>query len=139
MFKTQAGDSADIGFGKDNAETVIGSSVKIEGDFNGEGNVIVEGIVSGSLVTQKNLSVTATAKITANVEAENAFIAGEVQGNVSVHEKLDIAATAKIFGDVQARVLAIAPGAVLNGRCSVASDAKMQTKQKDELVLELKK
>ena len=140
MFKTQGNGDSAVAPGRESAETIIGASVKIEGNFAGEGNVIVEGVVSGSLSTQKNLSVTETAKITADVEAQNAFVAGEINGNLTVHEKLDISATAKIHGDVQAKVLSIAPGAVLNGRCSVASAANHSIKQpKDELILELKK
>ena len=140
MFKTQAnGETAGVQ-GRENAETIIGPSVKVEGDFSGEGNIIVEGVVMGSLTTQKNLSVTETAKITADVEAQNAFIAGEINGNLTIHEKLEIAATAKVHGDVQAKVLSITPGAVLNGRCSVASDMKPHPKHvKEELLLELKK
>ena len=30
-------------------ETIIGPSVKVKGDFNAQGNVIVEGTVDGSL------------------------------------------------------------------------------------------
>lgn len=140
MFKTQSGSEAAGVQGRENAETIIGPSVKVEGDFSGDGNVIVEGVVMGSLTTQKNLSVTETAKITADVEAQNALIAGEINGNLTIHEKLEIAATAKVHGDVQAKILSITPGAVLNGRCSVASDVKPRVKQaKEELLLELKK
>lgn len=140
MFKTQSGNETAGVQGRENAETIIGPSVKVEGDFSGEGNVIVEGIVMGSLTTQKNLSVTETAKITADVEAQNAFIAGEINGNLTIHEKLEIAATAKVHGDVQAKVLSITPGAVLNGRCSVVNEVKPRVKHaKEELVLELKK
>ena len=140
MFKNQTNGDSNIAPGRDSAETIIGPSVKIEGDFIGEGNVIVEGVVMGSLFTQKNLSVTDTAKITADVEAQNALVAGEINGNLCIHEKLDIAATAKIHGDVQAKILSITPGAVLNGRCAVVDEVKPHIKQpKEELVLELKK
>ena len=140
MFKNQGTEATNIAPGRDGAETIIGPSVKIEGDFIGEGNVVVEGMVMGSLLTQKNLSVTGTAKITADVEAQNALVAGEINGNLTIHEKLDIAATAKIHGDIQAKILSITPGAVLNGRCSVVDEVKSRIKQpKEELVLELKK
>ncbi len=139
MFKTQTNADANVAVTREDAETIVGPSVKIEGDFIGEGNVIVEGIVSGSLSTKKNLSITETAKITADVEAENAVVAGEINGNLLVHEKLEIAATAKVHGDVQAKILSIAPGALLNGRCSVATDKEPAKQPKDELVLELKK
>jgi cytoskeletal protein CcmA (bactofilin family) len=62
-------------------ETVIGPSVKVEGDFEGTGDMIVDGIVVGNLKTKNFLQVGKEAKIKANIEAQNAYISGEVVGN----------------------------------------------------------
>ncbi|MCX6784957.1 MAG: polymer-forming cytoskeletal protein [Candidatus Komeilibacteria bacterium] len=97
-------------------ETIIGQSVKVEGDFVGEGDVVVEGIVIGNLKTKNNLRVGPQAKIEAKVEAENAQIAGEVSGNITVSQFLEIKASAKITGDVNAGIIAIEKGAKINGR-----------------------
>jgi len=98
-------------------ETVIGPSVKVKGDFNGQGNIIVEGTVDGSLKTNGNLEVGKTAKITANVEAKEAKIGGQVSGNVKIKGFLEITATAKIFGDIETSGLSIERGAIFNGKC----------------------
>ncbi|MEK7167535.1 MAG: polymer-forming cytoskeletal protein [Patescibacteria group bacterium] len=100
-------------------ETIIGPSVKVEGDFVTEGNMIVEGTVSGSIRTERNLKVGSKSKIFANVSAENALIAGEVQGNIRVNNKLELLSTAKVFGDVKAEVLIISAGSVFNGKCQM--------------------
>lgn len=47
------------------AETVVGPSVKIQGDLNSEGNIRIEGQVSGKVKTSQSLFVMQTAKITA--------------------------------------------------------------------------
>ena len=98
-------------------ETIIGSSVKVEGNFVGSGDVIVEGTVSGLLKTAKNLKVGEQAKIKADVEAENVFTSGEIRGNVKIKGKLEMKSSAKIFGNVETGVLSVEEGAILNGKC----------------------
>jgi len=101
-------------------ETVIGPSVKVKGDFNAQGNIIVEGMVEGSLKTQGELQVGEKAKVTANVEAKEAKIGGEIRGNVKVKGFLEVTGTAKIFGDIEAGTLSIERGAIFNGKCQMA-------------------
>ena len=102
-------------------ETVIGPSVKVKGDFNGQGNIIVEGTVEGNLKTNGNLEVGEKAKITANVEAKEAKIGGQVSGNVKIKGFLEITASAKIFGDIETASLSIERGAIFNGKCLMAA------------------
>lgn len=102
-----------------NAETIIGPSVKVEGNFVGQGNIIVEGTVKGSVKTNGNVMVGNKAKITAAVEAANAVISGEIRGNVTVSGDLELTESARITGDVVAKTLAIARGAMLNGNCAM--------------------
>ncbi len=105
-------------------ETIIGPSVKVKGDFNSQGNIIVEGVVQGNLKTKGSLRVGNKAKITADVEAKEAKIGGEVKGNVKIQGYLELIATAKVFGDVEADSLSIERGAILNGKCTMISEEK---------------
>jgi cytoskeletal protein CcmA (bactofilin family) len=98
-------------------ETVIGPSVKVKGDFNSQGNIIVQGVVDGNLKTVGSLEVGEKARVTANIDAREAKIGGEVRGNIKVKGYLEITASAKIFGDVEAATLSIEHGAVFNGKC----------------------
>lgn len=102
-------------------ETIIGPSVKVKGDFNGQGNIIVEGMVDGSLKTNGSLEVGKAAKITASVEAKEAKIGGQVAGNVKIKGFLEVTATAKLFGDVETSGLSIERGAIFNGKCTMAT------------------
>lgn len=104
-------------------ETVIGPSVKVKGDFNCQGNIIVEGAVEGNLKTNGSLEVGDKAKISANVEAKEAKIGGEISGNVKIKGFLNITGTAKIFGDIEAATLSIEQGAIFNGKCVMAGSA----------------
>ena len=98
-------------------DTIIGPSVKVEGDFTSQGNIIIEGEVKGNIKTKENLKVGQNSKIEANINVNNALISGEIRGNVKVKDKLQLTSTAKIFGDVEAKVLSVSEGAVLNGKC----------------------
>ena len=101
----------------DEVETIIGPSVKIEGDFSSKGNVLIAGVVSGKLSTTQNLRVEEKAKISADIEARGAVIAGEVNGNIKIEGHLEILSTAKINGDIKTGSIAIQQGAFLNGNC----------------------
>lgn len=115
-------------------ETIIGPSVKVEGNFRGEGNVHVDGIVQGSLKTNHNLNVGVEAKIRAEVEAENLFLAGEIKGNVKINGKTQLTRSAKIFGNLETKLLLVEEGAIINGKCTMiheqpsVSEIKKQTK-----------
>jgi len=108
-------------------ETIIGPSVKVEGDFNAEGNVIIEGQMIGNLKTQKGLRVGEGAKIKANISAENAWVGGEIVGNVYILDHLELSPNAIIKGDVETENLTVATGAKINGQI------KMGAKQEKEL------
>ncbi len=99
-----------------NVETIIGPSVKLEGKFKGEGDLVVEGILIGSLETKKNLKVGANAIVQANVRADNAFVSGKIKGNISVKGKLEITNTAIILGDIRAKIISIESGALVQGK-----------------------
>lgn len=111
-------------------DTIIGQSVRVEGDFITEGNIVVEGTVCGTIKTAKNLRVGDKAKIFANVSADNALVAGEIQGNVRVTGQLELTATAKVYGDIKVGTLIIAAGSILNGRCQMG-EAKQRTPKPD--------
>lgn len=105
-------------------QTIVGQSVKLEGDFSSDENVRIDGAVSGTLKTSKNLEIGQGAVVEADVFAENATIAGRVSGNIDVKEKLDLTDTAKITGDIKTGIFSVAPGAVFTGQCSMSGEEK---------------
>ncbi len=103
-------------------ETVVGHSVKLEGDFSSDENVRIDGSVSGTVKTNKNLLIGERASVEADVFADNATIAGRVNGNIDVKTKLELLETARIAGDIKAGVLSINAGAVFSGQCSMSTE-----------------
>ena len=97
-------------------ETIIGPSVRVEGNFEGKGNVVVEGAVNGSLRTTKHLRVGAQAKIKADVEAESVHASGEIRGNVKAAKTVELTSSAKVYGNIETSSLSVQAGAVFNGK-----------------------
>ena len=64
------------------AESIVGPSVKIDGDLKSSGNLRIDGTVTGKVSTSQNLYVGDGANITADINAENAAVYGAVAGNV---------------------------------------------------------
>lgn len=102
------------------ADTVIGISVRVEGDFNSDHDIIIDGSVNGNIKTKNNLKIGKGAKVKAEISAKNAFIAGVVTGNITVQEKLHITSDAEIKGNVSASLIMVELGAKLNGQCKIS-------------------
>ena len=101
------------------AETVVGPSVKIQGDLNSEGNIRIEGGVVGKVNTTQSVHIGEAAKLAADIQAGNAIIAGEILGNVRVSGNLVLQSTAKVAGDIACGVLRVEDGAQFTGKCSM--------------------
>lgn len=109
-------------------ETIIGPSVKVTGDFNCQGNIVIDGMVDGSVSTEGDLMAGERSKITANVRAKNAKIAGYIKGNLDINGYLELLSTAKIEGDLKAEMVSIAKGAFFSGNCTMTKDSQSKIK-----------
>lgn len=110
------------------AETIIGPSIKVEGNFVGQGNIIVDGAVVGTLKTSEDIRVGEAANIEADVEGRNVHVAGKVKGNLKVNGKLELTSSSSILGDVNAEILSMEAGAKFEGHLTVGtSDSKTET------------
>jgi len=115
------------------AETIIGPSIKVKGNFQGKGNIVIEGTIEGSVKTEASLYVGDDAKVIANVEALDATIRGQLQGNIKSSGYLSIGENAKIVGDIQYKDISIEKGAMINGQLSYNDTIKnSKTKNTDE-------
>lgn len=114
MFKKESREEME-----DKIDTIIGPSVKLEGDFSSLGNIIINGIVGGSLKTTQSLKVGDKAEIKANVQAKSIIVAGKIEGAVLVENNLIVLSTAQITGDITCGMMSIEQGAIINGKCTM--------------------
>ncbi|MEM7282409.1 MAG: polymer-forming cytoskeletal protein [Pseudomonadota bacterium] len=106
--------------------TLLSSSMRFTGDFHGDGDFIVTGIVEGNCQVNGTLTLTVQGKWIGTIQARQMIIAGTVVGNVLSSGQLEIASSANIQGDVSGATIAVAQGAVIEGTMKVHSgeDAK---------------
>ena len=109
------------GASKEGVETIIGPSVKIEGNFVCQGGIVIEGEVKGTISTAGFLEVGDKATVVADVTDQEARIGGEVRGNLKIEGYLELTASAKIIGDMEIGSLSVARGAIIKGKCTIAS------------------
>lgn len=118
-------------------DTIIAQGVKVEGDFHSNGNVVIEGELSGSLSTTQSLQIGESAIIKANVSAQNAVVAGIVVGNIRATEKLELLSSSQVDGDIKTKNISVASGAKVNGKISMGAKIKLPEQVKiKELVTE---
>lgn len=102
------------------AETIVSSSMRIEGELKSSGNIKIDGIINGKVHTAQDLSIGPNAQIDADLVAGNATIAGSVKGNITVKGSLLILETGKVVGNVACAYLGIREGAYFSGACKMA-------------------
>jgi cytoskeletal protein CcmA (bactofilin family) len=113
-------------------ETIIGPGVKLEGNFVGEGNIVIKGQVKGSIQTKNDLRVDESASVQSDAKAKNLYLAGEIRGNIHVDEKAVLAGSARLFGDLECKVLAVEEGATFIGKCAMGDYKSHKEKQAAE-------
>lgn len=104
-------------------ETTIGPNTHVKGEIQGDGSLRVEGIVEGSISTAGNLVITESAKVLAEVKANNVSVAGAVKGNIHAN-RVEVLATGRVWGDLTVKVMLTNEGAYVSGQIIMPKDIK---------------
>jgi cytoskeletal protein CcmA (bactofilin family) len=97
------------------ANTVIGSSIVIDGEITGEEPLTILGTVKGKISVAQSLAVEAGATVEADVEAQTVTVSGRLTGNVVARERLELKPESKMVGDAKSPRIVIADGAGFKG------------------------
>ena len=117
--KNNATDSASI--------NLRGNGTNIVGDIKSNGDVRIDGILTGNISINGKLVVGSTGKIEGNILCQNADISGEINGKINVSELLILKASAKLLGDIITGKISIEPSATFTGTCSMGALVKNLT------------
>ena len=115
---------------------LVGAGTIIKGDVKSNGDIRIDGTLIGSVSSKGKLVVGATGNIEGEIICQNADFSGIIKATVTVSELLSMKATAKLNGDVITNKLAIEPGAIFSGSCSMNNSPlkEFTTEDKTETV-----
>lgn len=123
-------------------DTVLGPNSVLEGTFQSNANVRLDGTFTGSLEINGNILVGETAKIKADINARNISIAGAVRGNIT-GKKVQVLRTGRVWGDIRATALTTEEGAFIDGKItmvghesSAAPDALLDAPEEKPVTIE---
>lgn len=102
-------------------QTVIGSSLSIQGDIRSEENITVHGVVEGTIDTTQDVLIGPEGKVRATIRAANVTISGAVIGNVTATNKVDLMASGQLQGNIRAPKLSIAESALFKGSIDMSA------------------
>ena len=114
---------------KDNASetpsvNLIGAGTVIQGDIKTNGDIRIDGTLTGSISVKGKLVIGVSGSVDGEVICQNADVSGTVKGKVTVAELLSLKASAKLTGDIITNKIAIEPGAMFSGSCSMGGVIK---------------
>jgi cytoskeletal protein CcmA (bactofilin family) len=95
--------------------TYIGKTIKIKGDVVGDENIVVDGMIEGTVRIKENLTVSQGGQVKAEISAKSVQVSGTVSGSIDAIDKVDVAPTGVMNGNIKAPRFIVSQGGVLNG------------------------
>lgn len=102
----------------------ISHDTSMVGDIKTNGDIRIDGNLSGSITAKGKVVIGGTGRIEGEVLCQNANVSGEIKGKIQVAELLSLQASAKIQGDVVTGKLVVENGAMWNGTVKMGAVIK---------------
>jgi cytoskeletal protein CcmA (bactofilin family) len=108
----------------------LGSSLKVKGEITGTEDLQVDGEVEGLIhLDERKLTVGATAKVTADIDARDVVVYGTVKGNVRAKGRVEIKKDGAIIGNLTTAQIMIEDGADFKGSIEIDRSATEQAEK----------
>ena len=99
---------------------LISNGTDITGDIKSNGDIRIDGSLTGNLNTKGKVVIGTTGKVKGEVICKNSEVAGILEGKIIVGQLLNLKASSKIYGDINTNKLSIEPGAMFSGTCKMS-------------------
>ena len=117
---------------KNDEINTISKGTKLKGDLSSSGDIRIDGTLNGSINTKGRLVVGETGFVEGQIRCQNAIVAGKLQATINTEELLMLKSSARLSGEVVTGKLAIEPGAIFTGKCSMGLIIKNLDKNHDK-------
>ena len=104
------------------AINLISIGTDITGDIKSNGDIRIDGSLTGNLNTKGKVVIGATGKVKGEINCKNSEVAGIIEGKIAVGQLLNLKASSKIHGDIVTSKLSIEPGALFSGNCKMSEN-----------------
>jgi cytoskeletal protein CcmA (bactofilin family) len=99
---------------------LISNGTDITGDIKSNGDIRIDGSLTGNLGTKGKVVIGPTGKVKGEVVCKNSEVSGIIEGKITVGQLLNLKSSSKILGDIVTAKLAIEPGARFTGTCNMS-------------------
>ncbi len=101
---------------------IIGNGTKITGDIETGGDLRIDGIIDGNIISKGKLVLGQAGSIKGSIKCSSAELSGSFEGKVDISDLLSLRNTAVFKGEIHTTKLSVEPGAIFNGNCSMGND-----------------
>ena len=103
---------------------LISNGTDITGDIKSNGDIRIDGSLTGNLSTKGKLVLAQQAKLKVKLSAKTQKYQGLLKAKYTVGQLLNLKASSKILGDIVTSKLSIEPGAIFSGNCKMSDTEK---------------
>lgn len=104
------------------AINLISNGTDITGDIKSNGDIRIDGSLTGILNTKGKVVIGQTGKVNGEVICKNSEVSGIVEGKITVAQLLNLKSSSRILGDIVTSKLSIEPGAIFSGSCKMSDN-----------------
>lgn len=97
----------------------LGPNTALEGDIHSNGDVHLDGKLSGTVVCNGDLIIGEGSNVYGQVKAKNVIVSGYFKGEIETVDGLEILPTGHVEGDIKGSKLSIHEGGVYKGKVNM--------------------
>lgn len=118
------GKSTESAVGDRHAHSVIQDGVQVTGSVEAKGDLRLDGAVDGKLHVSERLTIGASGRVTADIDAGEIIVMGQIEGKVRARRRLELRKGARVVGDVTCPVLVVEEGVYFHGNANMNQESE---------------